>query len=291
MPALNTCKHFILQPTRGRRAKVPRVPNAACQCSVRLQAERTGCQVRGGLRYTRRTTDARAGDSHSPALPGGHAKWVQIPRGAATVSGELHPQPDSAGSHCDRTLSSWEGSGCTSSDPQARIPDAGLVLFRLVEASARYTPRRSSVRSRSVFHVLTSVFPFSLSAAAAVYAGPVTGRIVDPEGRAVAGAQVLLVGDGGAVRSTVSSASGEFTLAVPDAGRFELRVALDGFRAEPASSSRATAAPRDLGVRCRCRSARSPNRSSCPLRRSRSRCRACPRRSPSSRAPSCRRGR
>ena len=101
------------------------------------------------------------------------------------------------------------------------------------------------MRSRSIFYVFTSLSIF-LSAAAAVYAGPVSGRIVDPEGRAVAGAQVLLVGDGGAVRSTVSSASGEFNLAMPDAGRFELRVALDGFRAASIVVEGA-AVPRDLG--------------------------------------------
>ena len=65
------------------------------------------------------------------------------------------------------------------------------------------------------------------------YAGPVNGRVVDPDGRPVPGARVLLVGDGGAVRSTTTNARGEFTLTAPDSGRYELRVALDGFRAEP----------------------------------------------------------
>ncbi len=100
------------------------------------------------------------------------------------------------------------------------------------------------MRSRSIRHVFSAIL-LSLPAAA-VYAGPVTGRVVDPAGRAVAGAQVLLLGEGAAVRSTISSASGEFRLQAPDAGQYELRVALDGFRAGsmPVEGS---AQPRDLG--------------------------------------------
>lgn len=86
------------------------------------------------------------------------------------------------------------------------------------------------MRSRSVFHFL-SVLSLSLCTAAALHAGPLTGRVVDPDGRAVPGAQVLLLGHGAAVRSTSSNARGEFTLEAPDTGRYELRVALDGFRA------------------------------------------------------------
>lgn len=102
------------------------------------------------------------------------------------------------------------------------------------------------MRSRSIFHSFTTL-SLSLGTAAAVYAGPVTGRIVDPDGRAIAGAQVLLLGDGTAVRSTVSSASGAFSLAVPDTGRFELRVAVDGFRADGIAVNGAEE-PQDLGA-------------------------------------------
>ena len=82
------------------------------------------------------------------------------------------------------------------------------------------------MRSRSLFTLV-----LILLTAATAFAGPVTGRVVDPDGRAVSGAAVLLV-TGAAVRdSTVTNARGEFTLRAPDAGRFEVRVALDGFRA------------------------------------------------------------
>ena len=107
------------------------------------------------------------------------------------------------------------------------------------------TPRRSPVRYRSHFISL-----FSLAAmlcAALVYAGPVNGRIVDPDRRPVADAQVLLVGGGIPVRSTTTNARGEFTLTVPDSGRYELRVALEGFRADPVVIDASTAA-RDVGT-------------------------------------------
>ena len=65
--------------------------------------------------------------------PGGQAKWVRIPRGAATVSGEPHPRAGNAGCHCcaETTRSvregEWEGWDGRD-DPQARIPGAGRSL-------------------------------------------------------------------------------------------------------------------------------------------------------------------
>jgi outer membrane cobalamin receptor len=102
------------------------------------------------------------------------------------------------------------------------------------------------MRSRSIFHCL-SILVLSLCTAGALYAGPVTGRVVDPEGRAVPGAQVFLLGNGASLRSTVSNARGEFTLAGPDTGRYELRVALDGFRADSVTID-GSAEPRDVGA-------------------------------------------
>ena len=81
-------------------------------------------------------------------------------------------------------------------------------------------------RSCSLF-----ILPFFI--AAAVDAGPVTGRVVDPDGRAVPGAQVLVLVLGGSITvpSATTGGRGEFTIAAPDSGRLELRIVLDGFRA------------------------------------------------------------
>ncbi len=102
------------------------------------------------------------------------------------------------------------------------------------------------MRSRSISCFL-SIVPLSLCTAAALHAGPVTGRVVDPDGRAVPGAQVFLLGNGASLRSTVSNAAGEFTLPTPDTGRYELRVALDGFRAGSVAVDGSTQ-PHDVGA-------------------------------------------
>jgi outer membrane cobalamin receptor len=85
------------------------------------------------------------------------------------------------------------------------------------------------------------------AAARPALAGPVAGRVVDPDGRAVAGATVHLAGGGSTPRTATTNARGEFTMAGPDAGRLELRVAAAGFRAEPIAFDGA-ADPRDLGT-------------------------------------------
>ena len=71
---------------------------------------------------------------------------------------------------------------------------------------------------------------FSLIALPAA-AGPVTGRIVDPNQRPVPSAIVFVTLPGGATRSTLADADGRFSIAVPDEGQHEVRVAVPGFRA------------------------------------------------------------
>ncbi len=105
------------------------------------------------------------------------------------------------------------------------------------------TPRRSPVRYPSRF---LSIFSLAVFGATSTHAGPVNGRVVDPDGRPVATARVLVVGAGVPVRSTTTNARGEFTLMAPDTGRYQLRVALEGFRAEPVAVE-ASAAARNVG--------------------------------------------
>lgn len=107
------------------------------------------------------------------------------------------------------------------------------------------TPRRSPVRYQSRF-ISLSIF-LALSGATLAFAGPVSGRIVDPDRRPVGAARVLLVSNGAPLRTTTTDARGEFTLMAPDTGRYELRVALEGFRAEPVIVE-ASAEARDVGA-------------------------------------------
>lgn len=78
-------------------------------------------------------------------------------------------------------------------------------------------------------------------------AGPISGRVVDPDKRPVPAARVLLVSGGNSVRTAATDAQGEFTLLAPDTGRYELRVAVDGFRADPVAYE-ATTTSRDVGA-------------------------------------------
>lgn len=99
--------------------------------------------------------------------------------------------------------------------------------------------------------LLSSCLAFSLALLthSSADAGPLTGRLVDPGGRVVAGASVVLVdGDGASiVTRTTSTSSGQFTLDAPDSGAFEVRVALEGFRVQPVRVAGEDAA-RDLGT-------------------------------------------
>ena len=74
-----------------------------------------------------------------------------------------------------------------------------------------------------------------------------TGRVVDPDGRGVPGAAVILTDGTAVVARTLTHSTGQFTLNVPDSGQFEVRVALDGFRAKPVAVTGASA-ERDLGT-------------------------------------------
>ncbi len=93
---------------------------------------------------------------------------------------------------------------------------------------------------------LLSAFACLALVAPPVHAGPVAGRIVDPDRRPVPGATVIVAGAAPALRTAVTNGLGEFTLVTPDAGRFELRVAAEGFRFDPLPVD-GSAERRDLG--------------------------------------------
>ena len=86
----------------------------------------------------------------------------------------------------------------------------------------------------------------SLVFTTSVYAGPITGRVVDPDGRPAAGVSVFLVKNTSVAAVTLTDQSGAFTLSAPDEGPFEIRFAIYGFNALPLqlAGDRAT---RDVG--------------------------------------------
>jgi outer membrane cobalamin receptor len=88
-----------------------------------------------------------------------------------------------------------------------------------------------------------SIFAFPTIA----HAGPVTGRVIDPDARPVPGVTVFVTRDARVVASAVTDGTGRFVLHTPDEGRLELRAAIPGFRAEPRAIT-ADAAAHDLGT-------------------------------------------
>jgi outer membrane cobalamin receptor len=88
------------------------------------------------------------------------------------------------------------------------------------------------VQTSLVRSVLLSFIVFT-SLVQVALAGPVIGRVVDPDGRAAPGATILLVQGTSIVASAVTDGAGQFAVQAPSNGSFELRVALDGFRSEP----------------------------------------------------------
>ena len=101
------------------------------------------------------------------------------------------------------------------------------------------TPPSRLVRSGFLILLFLAVAPRAS-------AGPITGAVVDPDRRPVANAAVIVVNNGAIVARGATDAAGRFTLNAPDDGAYDVRVVVDGFRAEPRRVAGAPAA-RDLG--------------------------------------------
>ena len=84
----------------------------------------------------------------------------------------------------------------------------------------------TSLSARSLIFLCSFLF---VSSAAA---GPVTGHVIDPSGRAVPGATVIVSGEGLPLRSVLTNSAGAFTIDIAETSRVELRVAVAGFRSE-----------------------------------------------------------
>lgn len=94
---------------------------------------------------------------------------------------------------------------------------------------------------------LLCTFVLCIFLALPVFAAPLTGRVLDPADRPISGARIFITGVGQPLRSAVTNDRGEFTVDLPDTGRFELRVSADGFRGLPLPLD-GPGTPRDLGA-------------------------------------------
>jgi len=80
-----------------------------------------------------------------------------------------------------------------------------------------------------------------------VLAAPLKGRVLDPDGRPVPGATVILSADGRVLSTTVTDMAGAFEIEAPDRSGLEVRIALAGFRSAPREIDAAAGAAADLG--------------------------------------------
>jgi outer membrane cobalamin receptor len=101
-----------------------------------------------------------------------------------------------------------------------------------------------------VRHFLSSLCTFLLIVVASGHslraAGAITGRVVDQDGRPIAGARVLVSGERQPLELVATDKDGVFTFEPRDESRLTLRVAVDGFRAATQTVD-VSSTPIDLG--------------------------------------------
>jgi outer membrane cobalamin receptor len=85
---------------------------------------------------------------------------------------------------------------------------------------------------RFLFFSFVTLFFVTTSESTASAAGAITGRVVDQDGRPLAGALVLVSSEGIPLRSVTTGDNGDFEIAPTNGERLVLRVAMQGFRAE-----------------------------------------------------------
>jgi outer membrane cobalamin receptor len=88
-----------------------------------------------------------------------------------------------------------------------------------------------------------------ISSSPSVFAGTIRGRVTDPDGRPVPGAAVLVSNPLVGVRTVTTDPAGRFLVDRVDAGRYDVRVVLAGFRADPIQVSLAQSDDLDVPVR------------------------------------------
>ena len=173
--------------------------------------------------------------------------WVRNPHGAATVSGECTPSSDPFRvRHC---ATRHGKARALRDDPQVRRPGRWAVTFHRRDR----TPKGVKMAfPASCLGCPRSFAPFLilfLALSPCRRGRQLTGRVLDPAGRPVPGATVLVDGPMG-VRTTTTDAEGRFTFVGLADASYRVLVEVPGFAA-PARTIRtgADTAPLDLHLR------------------------------------------
>ncbi len=109
---------------------------------------------------------------------------------------------------------------------------------------------RTSRQGRSrACRIPTLSFVVLLLTAAFASAATLTGRVIDPDGRPVAGARVVVSGPIAVPRVAGTDAAGRFRIDRLGAGRYDVRVVREGFTARPVTVTLDAQGTRDVAVR------------------------------------------
>ncbi len=112
------------------------------------------------------------------------------------------------------------------------------------------SPSFGTRRARAL-RPITLGFLFTLAAARVALPATLAGRVLDPDGRAVSDARVVVTSQLGVVAETVTTATGEYEVRQLPDGRYEVRVVVAGFQAEPEAVVLSGSERRDLPVHLR----------------------------------------
>ena len=108
------------------------------------------------------------------------------------------------------------------------LPQFGILRLWTGEPDARRRERQPTRgrQPRKLFLFLSLLMPCALFAQEI----PLAGRVVDPQGKALAGASVELMAQNRVLAEGKSDSEGEFHLSAPSAGQFMIKVDAPGFR-------------------------------------------------------------
>jgi outer membrane cobalamin receptor len=104
---------------------------------------------------------------------------------------------------------------------------------------------------RITTQVLFSLLPLTFFLGSVAQAATLQGVVRDPDGRSVSGARVIVTGAQPRAIETITDAEGRFEVIGLSAGRHEVRVALDGFSADPQIVHASDASSHEIAITLR----------------------------------------
>lgn len=106
--------------------------------------------------------------------------------------------------------------------------------------------RSFAARRLSIILALSCLIATRLASAATI-----AGQVTDPDGRGITAARILVVNSLGVVAEAVTESGGTYEIAQLDAGRYQIRVIVDGLRTDPVDVALTADQRREVSLRMR----------------------------------------